>query len=335
MEKKVLSICIPTYNRKEVLIDEIKQYLSVPDERFCIKVNDNCSTDGTVTALSQIHDDRLIVSRNEKNEGSVPNWMKALLNCNSEYVIFVLDKDLVDIKYLSAFIDYLVSDKPNFGYVDLDINKQKKMINYSKGYQSILHMCYLDKHPSGYFYKKDIFEEAFEDSSFQLIDKTFIFPFEVLNGSISVKYQSTIVVWPLIVNAALRVKKDTRTLSFNEKNIWFGFDKRKLEFSYYLNNVLGLHIPLCEKKKISLKILKVAIGNVTYGLKSMLKNKEACYHYYVSCRKVSVREMTNNMKTFLAFYCTSCIGVFDKKTILQNMLLASWSATVGIIKSFK
>mgnify|MGYP000697719504 FL=1 len=53
--------------------------------------------------------------------------MKALLNCNSEYVIFVLDKDLIDIKYLSAFIDYLVSDKPNFGYVDLDINKQKKM----------------------------------------------------------------------------------------------------------------------------------------------------------------------------------------------------------------
>ena len=128
MEKKVLSICIPTYNRKEVLIDEIKQYLSVQDERFCIKVNDNCSTDGTVTALLQIHDDRLIVSRNEKNEGSVPNWMKALLNCNSEYVIFVLDKDLIDIKYLSAFIDYLVSDKPNFGYVDLDINKQKKMI---------------------------------------------------------------------------------------------------------------------------------------------------------------------------------------------------------------
>lgn len=68
MEKKVLSICIPTYNRKEVLIDEIKQYLSVQDERFCIKVNDNCSTDGTVAALLQIHDDRLIVSRNEKTK---------------------------------------------------------------------------------------------------------------------------------------------------------------------------------------------------------------------------------------------------------------------------
>ena len=66
----------------------------------------------------------------------------------------------------------------------------------------------------------------------------------------------------------------------------------------------------------------------------MLKNKEACYHYYVNCRRVSVREMTNNMKSFLAFYRTSCIGVFDKMTILQNILLALWSATVGIFKSF-
>lgn len=45
--------------------------------------------------------------------------------------------------------------------------------------------------------------------------------------------------------------------------------------------------------------------------------------------------MTNNMKSFLAFYRTSCIGVFDKMTILQNILLALWSATVGIFKSFK
>lgn len=335
MEKKVLSICIPTYNRKEVLVDEIKQYLSVKDDRFCIKVNDNCSTDGTVDALSLIHDDRLIVSRNSENEGSVPNWMKSLLNCNSDYVIFVLDKDLVDIKYLSAFIDYLVIDKPNFGYIDLDINKAKNIINYPKGYESILHMCYLDKHPSGYFYKKDIFEEAFWSPSFQQIDKTFIFPFEILNGSISVKYQSTIVVLPLIINAALRVKKDTRTLSFNEENIWFGFDKRKLEFSYYLNNVLGLHIPISEKTKISLKVLKVAIGNVTYGLKSMLKNQEACYHYYVSTRSVSVREMVDNMNSFLLLYYASCKGIFNKKSILLSMLLASSSAIVKIIKSFK
>ena len=51
MEKKVLSICIPTYNRKEVLIDEIKQYLSVQDERFCIKVNDNCGSPVKVCGL--------------------------------------------------------------------------------------------------------------------------------------------------------------------------------------------------------------------------------------------------------------------------------------------
>lgn len=335
MEKKVLSICIPTYNRKDVLIDEIKQYLTVQDDRFYIKVNDNCSTDGTAEALSEIHDNRLIVSRNAENEGNVPNWMKSLLNCNSDYVIFVLDKDLVDIKYLSAFIDYLVSEKPNFGYIDLDLKKPKTIINYPKGYESILQMCYLDKHPSGYFYKKEIFDEAFWSPTFQQIDKTFIFPFEILNGSISVKYQSTIVVWPLIVNAALRVKKDTRTLSFNEENIWFGFDKRKLEFLYYLNNILSLPISIDKRKKISLQILKVAIGNVTFRLKTLLKNDEVCYHYYVSCRSVSIIEMFNNMKIFLSLYYSSCSGGLNKLSIIQNMLLAIISGSLGIIKSFK
>lgn len=335
MDSKILTICIPTYNRKDVLIDELVQYLSLNDDRFCIKIHDNCSTDGTRDALQGLKDDRIIIHFNDRNVGSVPNWMNSLCNCKSEYVIFVLDKDLVNIEYLAKFIDYLETAKPNFGYVDLDIKKKGDNIITNSGLRNVERMCYLDKHPSGYFYKTAVFNEAYQHDSFQKIDKSFIFPFEVLNGVISTKYSSTIVVMPLIINAAIREKKDTRTLSFNESNIWFGEPKRFLEFSYYLCNVLELDLNPSEKAYLSRKVLKQSIGDVTYRLKNLLQNKEACYHYFVNCRKVSLGEMFSNELKFLKYYFKVTNQSLPLVKILTNMIFAMVSSVYNIAKSYR
>ena len=335
MPKRLPTICIPTYNRKNVLIDELMQYLSIKDDRYYIKIHDNCSNDGTIEALKEINDERLLLHFNEHNIGSVPNWMDSLCNCPSEYVLFVLDKDLVNIKELPSFLNYLETSKPSFGYINLDISKSGNDIITEPGYNNVKVMCYLDKHPSGYYYNTDVFNEAYNHPLFQKIDKMFIFPFEVLNGVISLKYPSTIIFKPLIINAAIREKKDTRTLSFNESNIWFGEPKRFLEFSYYLDNVLNLDLCKKDKSRLSLLVLKHAVGHVTFSLKNMLRNEEACYHYYVNCRKVTIGEMLANACKFIRYYYSYSNKVLSTVNIVKNIIYVSSITCLRVIKSYR
>lgn len=55
MAERILSICIPTFNRAAILKDSIESYVNDPafDERVEIVISDNCSTDGTKSVVSE------------------------------------------------------------------------------------------------------------------------------------------------------------------------------------------------------------------------------------------------------------------------------------------
>lgn len=292
---KVLTICIPTFNRKDVLIREVSDYLSVKDKRFCIKVSDNCSTDGTQEALRKIADERLKINVNKENIGSIPNWIKSLSENDSDYLLFTLDKDLVDIKQLQQFINYLEKEKPYFGYVDLDISKEVGVDTFLPGYDNILKMAYLDKHPSGYFYRRELFEKAIKRDSFLKIDPRFDFPFEIINAELALAYPSVIVRGGLIINASYR--KDIiegKTLSYDENNIWYGGPRRFVEFSYYIDSALSLPLSLENRYKLIRLNTKRGVDNVTFTLERLMKNETASTHYNVEMRNVGFVEMLSN-----------------------------------------
>ena len=314
---KILTICIPTYNRKEVLINEVKDYLSVNDDRFLVKVSDNCSTDGTQDALKTIEDPRLVINYNRENLGSIPNWIKALSDNESEYLIFTLDKDIIDVSQLSWFLDYLEQKNPHFGYVDLDITKPKGVDTYAPGYDNILTMAYLDKHPSGYFYRRDLFEEAIKKGSFLMLDKWFDFPFEVINAELAAVHPSIIVRGGLVINANYRKElQGNKTLSYDDSNIWFGAQRRFTEYSYYLKSALPLAISNPQKDNLIIHLTTNAISNVTIGLRRLLQNKDICSHYNVKMRKVGYREMFINMNRIL---CILFKDTHHEFTLLKRM----------------
>lgn len=319
--ERLLTVCIPTYNRKDVLIPDLKSYLSIDDSRFCIKVNDNCSVDGTVDALQQIDDDRFEFHKNQTNIGSVPNWMMALQGCRSEYVLFLLDKDTFRIDYLSDFLDYLEKENPSFGFVNLNSSSNCACIRYNKGIDSILAMAYLDKHPSGYFYRRQVFEEGIRSSFFQSIDRKFIFPFEVLNALVGSLYPSVIVNIPLIRTAAERTFKDGRSLSFNESNIWFGLQKRMVEFDYYIRSALFL--PISSKEKFSLcnSIYSKMVYNVSSQFYSFMGNEDVCYHYYLESRKVNRKELLYNVFRVSSVYRNLADGCIPKMELQRQILI--------------
>ena len=54
MAERILSICIPTFNRAEILRRTVESYVNDPafDERVEIVISDNCSSDSTMEAVS-------------------------------------------------------------------------------------------------------------------------------------------------------------------------------------------------------------------------------------------------------------------------------------------
>lgn len=86
-------ILIPTYNRKEYIVQVIHEIKFV-NENIHIRVSDNGSNDGTYDALKELtyKYPRLYISKNEKNMGFGFNLHKLLQECDKEFFVLLLMK---------------------------------------------------------------------------------------------------------------------------------------------------------------------------------------------------------------------------------------------------
>lgn len=103
----VLSICIPHYNGGERCLRNIKSILEYSNDDIEIVISDNCSTDNTVEELEKINDERLHIVRNAENVGPIQNGLNALKNGRGKYCMLLLDRDILQIKYLQEYIFFL------------------------------------------------------------------------------------------------------------------------------------------------------------------------------------------------------------------------------------
>lgn len=92
VKEVLLSICIPTYNRAEIVCKCVENCLQIDKEWVDVVVVDNCSEDDTFARLSEIKDKRLTIKRNEKNLGYV-NLMKCLAEGDGKYCLLLSDED--------------------------------------------------------------------------------------------------------------------------------------------------------------------------------------------------------------------------------------------------
>lgn len=70
MENKLVSVVIPTYNRKDVIMRAVSSVLNQTYTNLEVIVVDDGSTDDTVGLLKKIIDKRLIVIRSHENQGA-------------------------------------------------------------------------------------------------------------------------------------------------------------------------------------------------------------------------------------------------------------------------
>lgn len=121
---KLLTICIPTYNRSKYLIsllDFLKSEIFPYRDLIEVRVSDNCSDESHKSETKEYYNRNPFfeITYNEENLGLIGNIYYLLKLTNSSYIWFVGDDDVLLEGVVHNVIDIL-SDKTNSYYIFLN-----------------------------------------------------------------------------------------------------------------------------------------------------------------------------------------------------------------------
>lgn len=113
------SICIPTFNRSEVVINALNSATNQENQDFEILIVDNNSDENHKTFLEEYLDGaslkNLTYIRNSHNIGMFKNWDKCIDIAKGDYISILSDDDLLAPNFLTN-IDCVVERYPNSAY---------------------------------------------------------------------------------------------------------------------------------------------------------------------------------------------------------------------------
>jgi glycosyltransferase involved in cell wall biosynthesis len=127
-DNKLLTLCIPTYNRGVHLKEQLTRLSAMPAELWkdiTVFVSDNCSTDNTKEIAQQYTSNPsvdIIYSRNDSNLGMDGNFVKCFTSAKSSYVWLLGDDDYILIDKLPLIIKLL--KETNCGVCHLGIDRK-------------------------------------------------------------------------------------------------------------------------------------------------------------------------------------------------------------------
>lgn len=116
----VLSICIPTFNRRDCVYESVVKILdNYHYDDIEVIVSDNCSVDGTEEKLSTIHDKRFKYYKNDANIKWI-NLIKVMSYSIGQFSMLMSDEDDVKIALLQELVRFL-DGKSNLALVKSDV----------------------------------------------------------------------------------------------------------------------------------------------------------------------------------------------------------------------
>lgn len=120
----LLSICIPTYNRGEILRETLKKITSESFEKIEILVSDNASNDDTRNIVRKYDSFGIKYYRNSENMGVVFNIIKSLELSSGKYVVLSSDEDTPIVRNILSAINRYDQFSVDFisGFSELERN---------------------------------------------------------------------------------------------------------------------------------------------------------------------------------------------------------------------
>ena len=112
-----ISVIVPTYNRKNMLLSAIRSVLNQTYKDFEIIVIDDASSDGTRRAMNGIENERLRYIRHEENRGQSAAYNTGIKASEGTYIAFLNDDDEYVPNKLERQLKVLENSRPEVGLV--------------------------------------------------------------------------------------------------------------------------------------------------------------------------------------------------------------------------
>lgn len=287
----LLSICIPTYNRYNKLRPMLTQLLSCERKDFEVVIQDNCSTDGTREIKKDLNDERVRLIENPVNIGGIKNGFGALLDAKGKYCMVCLDKDCVLGTQLSTFMEILEAlPDINYGVCELNKNVANENQFFTSQKDSFDFFAYGGRHPSGMFWKTELFKSCSVLPKILNSNAVFGFFLDFVFAECSSKEGNGLFYRkPLLVTETPEESAKKKTLTYDKSQIFFFPKNRIYEFKVYLGQLQSLNL---KNKTISwLKVFKRGLIVSTFGFKSVMQDSFHLEHYGIAPRHVSFFKM--------------------------------------------
>ena len=162
MEDVIVSFCIASFQRYEILRELITEILSSESNQFEVVVCDDCSRDGSIEKIKEIQDPRLRVYENKENVGSLQNIYEALEHGRGRYLFYVNDRDNIDPFKIQKLIDLIIKlEKENVAFINCIYYElaQEKYRIFKTGEEALLQFACKIDHPTGYVFRKDVWKK--------------------------------------------------------------------------------------------------------------------------------------------------------------------------------
>lgn len=161
MKQPLVSFCIATYQRRDVLTELVEELLSVRDKRIEVVVCDDCSMDDNISKISLIEDSRLKIYVNSHNIGSAANIYEATDHGLGKYLFYLNDRDNVDPYKIPKLLDILEElDKLEVSFaICVSGYTGKPFKIFSKGEEALVRFPCRITHESGCIFRKKEWDE--------------------------------------------------------------------------------------------------------------------------------------------------------------------------------
>ena len=174
MNQYVLSVCIPTYNRADLVVACVEKLLKCDNPKLEIVVSDDVSPDDTVERLKKINDERFHMYCNEINGGASYNSHLTFMRAKGKYMLLISDEDDLIVSELERLIEYLeknddISVYLASGYRGEGDVKLFQDAEYSNGFDALMAIGFNTRYMTGVIlnsalYRKHIGVVSYEEA---------------------------------------------------------------------------------------------------------------------------------------------------------------------------
>lgn len=287
--KVIVSFCIASYNRYEIIKELIEELLEINNDRFEIVVSDDKSPDFTAEKLRTIHDERLKVYENKENVGSMQNIYESLNRGSGEFLFYVNDRDNIRATKINEMIkifEELEKREVAYGKCVPEIKGDIKFQIYKKGEDALRCFACRISHPTGYFFHRDCWRHVKNKKSIFKEEKYGDYGFTHICAILALKHDGARIYGDFCDVGRERIDfKKVRSGFYNnrsDKRLWYTpeVQERELKIAYHF--LKKISVPQTILNKILVDRFNECMCRVVIDYKILVNQPANSYHYGVA-----------------------------------------------------